>query len=77
MTDFNTLNELGCIDALTARLDKINGILLTLESAMNDRAGFISIQEMAKYSVTAAADMTEECRAITQRVQQLLPKGGR
>jgi len=71
---FDSLNELGCIEELDIRLKQIQGILVTLESAMENGDSFIAIQPLAKHSVTAALNMAEECECINQRVFKLLPR---
>ncbi|MDE1333334.1 MULTISPECIES: hypothetical protein [Vibrio] len=71
---FESLNELGCVEELESRLAKIEGILATLEAAMENQNSFITIQPIAKYSVTAAMDMAEECKEINNRIYKLLPR---
>lgn len=71
---FENLNDLGCVEALESRLAKIEGILATLEAAMENQDSFITIQPIAKYSVTAAMDMAEECKKINQRIYKMLPR---
>ncbi|ELX7527413.1 hypothetical protein ACXIUH_23155 [Vibrio parahaemolyticus] len=71
---FENLNELGCIEELENRLNQIQGILVTLESAMESGDGFITIQPIAKHAVTAAMNMAEECGELNQRVFKLLPR---
>ncbi|EGR3042636.1 hypothetical protein DBT73_RS21755 [Vibrio parahaemolyticus] len=71
---FENLNELGCIEELETRLKQIQGILVTLESAMENGESFIAIQPLAKHSVTAALSMAEECDSLNKRVFKLLPR---
>ena len=74
MSKFDNLNELGCIEEIESRLNQIQGILITLESAMESEHGFITIQPIAKHAVTAAMNMAEECGELNQRVFKLLPR---
>lgn len=71
---FESLNELGCVEELESRLAKIEGILVTLEAAMENPNSFITIQPIAKYSLTAAIEMVEEAKKINKRTSKLLPR---
>ena len=71
---FEELNSLGCIDELERRLNQIQGILITLEVAMESKNGFITIQPTAKHAVTAATNMTEEAAVLSQHLFKMLPR---
>lgn len=74
MDQFNNLNPLGLYEELETRIKQISGILATLESAMEDKNGFITIQPLAIHSVSAALKMAEECSEINRRAFKLLPR---
>ena len=74
MNQFNNLNSLGLNEELETRINQLSGILATLESAMADKNGFITIQPLAIHSVGAALRMTEECSELNQRAFKLLPR---
>ncbi|MCD1245842.1 hypothetical protein [Vibrio cholerae] len=74
MQNIEKLNNLGVNEEIESRLKQIQGILITLESSMNDRHGFITIQQLAVHSVSAALKMAEECSELNNRAFKLLPR---
>lgn len=67
-TDFNTLNELGCVDEMNARLTKLQGIIGSL-SASNEQLD----RNILNATLWCASDLLDECVEIKNRTSALLP----
>lgn len=66
--DFSELNELGCVDEMSIRLTKLQGIIGSLFSA-NDQLD----QNILNATLWCATDLIDECIAIKGRTAALLP----